>query len=100
MPVLLNAQGRPQPPSDIVARLKEISPLLEVKYVGLPVAGELKYWWTVLGKWRPDDPRWQSVHQGLLTEEDAYDLVCQLPPDCPVDEAVGYLINDVRHRGD
>lgn len=100
MAVLYNAAGRPEPPSAVVARLKEVSPLLEMQFVGIPVAGELRFWWTVMGKWRSDDPRWQSVQQGLLTPEDAYDLVCQLPADCSPDQAVDYLLNQVRTRGD
>lgn len=98
--MLYNAAGRPEPSSDVVARLRDISPLLELRFVGAPVAGEMRQWWTVVGKWRSDDPRWRSVQEGLLTPNDAYDLVCQLPLDCSADEAVGYLVSDVRHRGD
>lgn len=100
MAVLYNAGGRPEPPTDVVARLKAISPLLEMQYVGIPVAGELRWWWTVRGQWRADDPRWQSVRDGTLTPDHAYDLVCQLPSDCSADEAVGYLQQQVQGRGD
>lgn len=100
MAVLYNAQGRPEPPSDVVARLKQISPLLDLQYVGWPVEGELRWWWAVTGQWRPDDPRWQSVREGVLTPAEARDLVCQLPPDCSADEAVGYMQQQVASRGD
>lgn len=100
MAVLLNAAGRPQPPSDVVARLQQIDPSLELHFVGLPVAGELRQWWTVRGKWRAGDPRWQSVYEGTMTPADAYDLVCQLPLDCSADQAVSYLEAQVAQRPD
>lgn len=98
--MLYNAAGALQPNTDVVTRLREISPYLELRHLRLPVAGELREWWAVVGKWRPDDPRRQSLLNGLLTEHDAYDLVAQLPLDCSADEAPGYLLNQVSGRQD
>lgn len=98
--MLYNAGGALQPNSDVVNRLREISPLLELRHVRVPVAGEMREWWAVVGKWRANDPRRESILQGVLRDEDAYDLVAQLPLDCAADEAPGYLLNQTMHRPD
>jgi hypothetical protein len=98
--MILNALGRPEPPSGVVARLREISPLLDLRLIQVPVAGELRQWWGVVGQWRPDDPRRQSVRSGEVGAESAYDLVAQLPLDCAPDEAPAYLARQVAERSD
>jgi hypothetical protein len=91
--ILVNAREVPQPPTDVVARLRALSEDLKIGcfQMGRKPSGEPQYAWAVHHRWPLSDPRWARVQAQEIPEADAYDIICFPPLDCPVEEIVGYL---------
>lgn len=86
MPVLLNSAGRPEPPTDIVRRLKAIHAGLHLRFVDM--TGEH---WAVCMTWEPGDDRWAWIQRGEASPDSAYSIIGYLPLLCSLDEAPSFL---------
>lgn len=87
MSVILNHLGTPEPPSDIVRRLRQVDPDLGLRFVPF-VTGDL---WAITLRWPEKDPRREDIQKGLRDPRFDWDAICYLPIDCPPDQAFGYL---------
>ena len=90
-PVLLGADGRPQPPQDIAKRLRGIEPRLGLRFV--PGAYEV---WAITLEWPEHDPRRQGVKENRVDPDSTYDIVGWLPAGCALDEAPAFVSNSLR----
>lgn len=84
--MIVTEVGAPYPPSDVLARLKEIDENLGLKFSNFPEPH-----WCVTWRWPQGDKRWERVQKGEITEKDAFDMFARLPYDCNADEAIGYV---------
>lgn len=90
--MLLNHLGTPEPPSDIVRRLRQVDPDLGMRYV--PAAtGPC---WAITLRWPETDARRGDIKRGLRDPAFDWDAVAFLPLDCPPDQAFGYFQRGVR----
>lgn len=102
--MILGADHRPQPPSEIVARLRQVDPGLGLTFC--PGAfwqerlGRMVDSWAITEAWRMDDPRYRRVQAGEIDGDHCFDILTFLPADCSVDEAFGYFVGSCqRNRG-
>jgi hypothetical protein len=86
VPVLLNSAGQPEPPTDVVKRLRALHAGLHLKFLEYTAQH-----WAVCMSWNAEDRRWERVQQGEIGPASAYDIIGYLPLDCGVDEAPAYL---------
>lgn len=102
--MILGANHRPLPPSEIVTRLQQVDPRLGLRWA------EGCFWsekqqrmmdsWAITERWPLDDRRHRMVQDGLLPADECADVICYLPADCGVDEAFGYFARTCqRNRG-
>lgn len=91
MPILLNAQGRPEPSPEVTRRLLEVHPGLFLRFFDQTGAN-----WAICWAWPKDDPRWATVQAGTTDPASAFDIVGWLPMDCPLDSAPAYLSQSLR----
>lgn len=85
--ILFGADGTPQPPQDILRRLRAVDARLGLRFTAhVPDCP-----WSVTLEWHHDDPRRQHVRDGTMPPDDAFDCVARLPMDCSVDEAAAYI---------
>lgn len=90
----------PEPPEEVVARLKQIDPHLNLKFVELPATEDYHdgvRWWGLVLEWEENDPRHAMVARGLLAPM-AFDILGYLPLDCSVHEAFNYVQNFMLQR--
>ena len=101
MAVLLNAYGVPQAPTEIVARLKRISPLLDLKFVAFPsTEGNVQQWWAVVQDWTEQDNRRANVMDGSVPPDKAFDIIGYLPLDATPHDCFGYITNKLQRMRD
>lgn len=97
---LRTATGQPLPPSDIVARLKQVDERLGLEYVAYPTRDysnvNLDEHWAITCTWAADDKRRHLVQIGQLPEGSERDVIAFLPIDCPADQAFGYFERNVK----
>lgn len=86
--MLITPRGDPVPPQSVVARLAAVDERLTIKWVP-SVAGP---YWAICETWRRGDSRWDMVQRGEFREQDAFDILCMLPPDASSEEAEGILL--------
>lgn len=85
--ILLGADGTPQPPQDILRRLRAVDARLGIKFLAhVPETP-----WCVTLAWHENDPRREMIRTGDLAPENGVDVICRLPHDCPVSEAAAYI---------
>jgi hypothetical protein len=94
--MLVTALGEPVPPQSVVKRLAAVDERLSIKWVP-SLAGA---YWGIIERWRADDPRWPDVRNGVVREQDAFDLRAMLPPDCSAEEAEGFVLRRFTRMGD
>lgn len=82
----------PQPPEEIVRRLRQVNPHLGVRFVH----SCLEPYWALTWDWPENDPRRRGVLAGDVDPANCWDLLCMLPLDCSVDDAYGYFVNHCR----
>ena len=87
--MLVTALGEPVPPQAAVKLLAAVDERLTIKWIPSPATGP---YWAIVEAWRRGDERWALVQQGLMREEEAFDILCMLPPDCSPYEAEGILL--------
>lgn len=85
--VVLGADGSPQPPTEIVRRLRQIDDRFRLH----PAPDGRAVWW-VVRVWGEDDPRRAMIRRQEVSADDAYDLFCEIPRDCPVWEVPNFLM--------
>jgi hypothetical protein len=86
--MLVTALGEPVPPQSVVKRLAAVDERLSIKWVPSVVGA----YWGIIERWRSEDPRWQDVRNGIVREQDAFDLRAMLPGDCSAEEAEGFVL--------
>ena len=91
MPILLNAQGRPEPSPEVTRRLLEVHAGLFLRFFDQTGAN-----WAICWAWPKSDPRWEAVQTGAADPAAAFDIVGWLPMDCAVEEAPAYLERSLR----
>ena len=84
--IVLNLQGTPEPPTDIVAGLKRVHPNLGLRYQEGHGGRNWAFTWT----WPDDEPRREWIKQGKMSPDSAHDILCYLPLDCTLDQAAQY----------
>lgn len=84
---LLNDRGDPQPPADILNRLKGLHPAFGMRFAdGIGGSG-----WAVTWEWPENDKRRAWIREGKYDPNAAYDRIGYLPFGCSVDQAAGYI---------
>lgn len=86
MPVLLNSAGQPEPPTEVVKRLRALHAGLHLRFLDYT-----NQHWAVCMAWQPEDRRWERVQRGETDPASTYDIIGYLPVNCPADEAPAYL---------
>lgn len=84
---LITPRGDPLPPSDVVRRLAAVSDRLAIRWVASPAYS----YFGIFERWRPEDPRWESVRRGEFREHQAYDLLANFPRDVAPDEMAAWV---------
>lgn len=82
------ADGTPQPPTEIVTRLRRIHPSLSLRYHAMT--------WQLTWEWPESDYRWEWVQTQNYPRESAFDVIGRLPMGCSVDEAASYVERELR----
>lgn len=93
-------------PQEVQDRLKKIDPRMKIvpKQTLKMDSGadgdrtELQWVWNVALGWPENDPRWRMVQVGQVDPEMAFDLLTQIPPDCPIEQIPGYLARHLTRR--
>jgi hypothetical protein len=93
--IVLNPLGQPQPPSDIVRRLRQVHPALGLKFYQPGVGASA---WALTWRWPDADPRREYIRRGQMAADADYDILTWLPLDCPVDQAAGYVERALAHH--
>lgn len=87
--MLLSVQGVPVAGREIRDRLRQIDPALDLLWHQRPDGGAH---WAICHRWEKTDPRWAMVARGEMPLDGAFDILGNLPPDCPADQAYGYVV--------
>lgn len=93
-------------PSEIQDRLKLIDQRLYIQPTQRTIFDSgaeydrpsTEWMWYVVLKWPENDPRWRMVQNGQVSPDMAFDLLGQIPIDCPLDQVPGYLSKQLRTR--
>jgi len=91
MGLVLNQHGTPEPPSDLLARLRRVHPALSLRWSQMPGRP-----WALTWEWPDTDARWERVRQSEIPPASAFDIIGYLPADCPLDQAGGYVEASLR----
>ena len=90
---IVNERGTPEPPTDVVARLRRVDPHLSLRYFGgFNGAGH----WGLVWSWPQSDPRWAEVQGQRVDPEKAFDIIGWVPMDCPVEQVPAYVERALR----
>lgn len=91
----------PEAPVDVVRRLKQIDEDFDLR---LTSRKTLDYsnvnnqrWWSLVLKWRSNDPRHALVEKGDLGNA-RFDVITMLPMDCSVETAFDFLVRGLKSR--
>ena len=91
-------------PAEVQDRLKQIDPALYIQPKQRTIFDsgaegdrpQLQWVWYVVAKWPDNDPRWRMVKYGQTDPENAFDVLAQLPADCPLEQVPGYLTRQLK----
>lgn len=78
-----NAEGIPQPPTDLLERIRRENPGVGLFYT--------KAQWAITEGWKDDDPRRERIKTGEMQPQFAFDICGYLPITCSLDEAPAYI---------
>lgn len=92
MTIVLNQHGTPEPPSDLLARLRRVHPALSLRWSQMPGRP-----WAMTWEWPETDARWERVRKGDISQTSAFDIIGYLPADCPLDQAGAYVEASLKH---
>lgn len=88
--VLVTANGDPQPPEDVLRRLRAVDGGLTLEW-----QRQMKQW-TVKRAWPQSDRRWQWVQEQSYPPSAAHDILGYVPNDCDVDQVPAYVEGLIR----
>lgn len=80
--------GRPLPPPELLAKLKQYDPRIGLFYTNAA--------WAITEAWREDDQRRQWIQSGEMQPEMAFDICGYLPVNCALEEAPAYIERELR----
>ncbi len=86
--LMRDMEGRPLPPSDLVAKLKAYDARIGLFYT--------KSAWAIIETWRETDARRAWIQDGSMPEHMAFDICGYLPLQCSLDEALPYIERELR----
>lgn len=86
--LLRDAEGRLQPPQDLLDRIERSHPRVSLRYT--------KAAWAIIETWPENSPRWAAVQDGSMSPEYAFDICGYLPLTCGIDEAPAYIERELR----
>lgn len=86
--LIRDEKGRPIPPTDLLARIKQYDDRLGLFYNNMG--------WAITETWRLSDPRWAMVQSGDLGGDFTFDICGYLPLTCSLDEAPAYITRELR----
>jgi hypothetical protein len=81
----------PEPPFGLPERLRALDARL-----GLLFLRDGR--WAITFEWSPTDPRRLHIQRGTHPPNRAFDIICILPSDCPLEQAPGYLETHLRRQ--
>ena len=82
--VIVNDRGTPEPPTEVVRRLRAVDPKLTIRWGGWG-------YWELIQEWKDDDPRWRLVQAGQYDPARAYVIIGTIPNSCSTDEVPAYV---------
>lgn len=82
--VMVNDRGTPEPPTDVVRRLRAVDPKLTLRWGPWGA-------WQLVREWREMDRRWERVQQQEYDREMAFDVIGHIPNQCGVHEVPAYV---------
>lgn len=77
--VIVNDRGTPEPPTDVVRRLRAVDPKLTLRWGPWGA-------WQLVREWRASDRRWERVQTERYDPAMAFDVIGHIPNDCSADE--------------
>lgn len=90
----------PAAPSEVVKRLKQVDPRLDLKYVAWPSRDganmNLSHQWAIIQRWREDDTRRRMIQLGQMSDDSDFDVITYLPIEVSTEEAFGYFERSLR----
>lgn len=93
--MLFTATGQPASP-ELDRLVQAIDDAFSLRFFE-PIG--LSPYWGVMFRWPKTDERWERVQKGEIPESEAADMVAQLPPDCPPDQACSIIEKRLRNWG-
>lgn len=84
--LLVTQDGMPQPSPELERRLRDANPRLGIRFY--PALKQ----WGITCQWAERDARREMAQKGEIGGDATFDIVCFLPTDCGVDEAVAYML--------
>lgn len=82
--VIVNDRGTPEPPTDVVRRLRAVDPKLTLRWGPWGA-------WQLVREWREGDRRWERVQTERYDPEMAFDVIGHIPTQCGVHEVPAYV---------
>lgn len=82
--VIVNDRGTPEPPTDVVRRLRAVDPKLTLRWGPWGA-------WQLVREWRSGDRRWERVQTERYDPAMAFDVIGHIPNACSVDEVPAYV---------
>lgn len=82
--VLVNLRGNPEPPGDVVRRLRAVDPKLTIRWGPWGA-------WQLVREWRSGDRRWELVQTEQYDPANAFDVIGHIPNDCNVEQVPAYV---------
>jgi hypothetical protein len=77
--VIVNDRGTPEPPTDVVRRLRAVDPKLTLRWGPWGA-------WQLVREWRSGDRRWERVQTERYDPEMAFDVIGHIPNDCSAEQ--------------
>lgn len=90
--VLVNLRGNPEPPGEVVRRLRAVDPKLTLRWGPWGA-------WQLVREWRSEDRRWERVQTERYDPAMAFDVIGHIPNDCNVDQVPAYVERLLREWG-
>jgi hypothetical protein len=91
--MIFGTDGIPEPPSDLVRRLAQVDPRLEMMF--LAMAGGC---WAFIERWGPNDSRYSFIQTGEMAPEANFDVLGYAPADVTAEDAFAILEKGLRQR--
>jgi hypothetical protein len=90
--VIVNDRGTPEPPTDVVRRLRAVDPKLTLRWGPWGA-------WQLVREWRSGDRRWERVQTERYDPAMAFDVIGHIPNDCSTEQVPAYVERLLREWG-